>query len=100
MSEKYTRWYDKHPPLGGLLDKLKDKKTAQLNKIIRGLRDLIASGDPDLIDKTVMHYPLVNKRRWYDVDPMHWMTINALHFASDALVAEAIAYLKKNLRIK
>ena len=63
------------------------------NKILIEIRDLLNDHDPELIDRNVMDFPLSSKRRWYDKDPIAWMTINGLMFAEDKILEKAVAIL-------
>jgi len=98
MQQRNGRWYDRYPPLDTQFEALKEMSSSQRNKIMRELRKLITDDQPTLIDRTVMDYPLTYKRRWYDKDPLCWLTINALKHGGEPLINEAIAFLKDALK--
>lgn len=91
------RWYDKYPPLGDQLDLLRDMNKPDRGKILRKLRDLIAEREPGLVDRTVLEYPMTYKRRWYDADPLTWLTINGLSYCKNDCISAAISFLKQEL---
>jgi hypothetical protein len=94
-----NRWYDRYPPLAALLERLKDQRRPDIVRIIRGLRDVIIVESPGLIDRTVMDFPLdmPEKRRWYDFDPLCWLTINAMRYCDETTIVRCIAYLRDSL---
>ena len=85
MESKKNRWYDAYPELAELLEALKLLGQAEINFLLRDVKKIILDYDHELIDKTVIKYPLGIDRRWYDKDPLCWMTINALKFATPEL---------------
>jgi hypothetical protein len=93
------RWYDQYPPLAALLEQLKDLPQAQVSTIVRGLRDVIVVESPGLIDRTVLDYPLdeTDRRRWYDFDPICWLTVNAMRHCDENAIVKCIAYLRDAL---
>jgi hypothetical protein len=93
------RWYDRYPPLATLLEQLKDLRRTDILRVIRGLRDIIVVESPGLIDQTVLDYPLATpeKRRWYDFDPLCWLTINAMQRCDETTIVKCVAYLREAL---
>lgn len=103
MAIKKNRWYDQYPQLSEFIEGLRSKPKVRMNKLLRGMKKIITDYDPNLINKTVLNYPLGLERRWYDKDPLSWMTINALKFADETLRNNVIAYLKSDgsgMRVK
>jgi hypothetical protein len=100
MPKRGNRWYDRYPPLAHLLEQLKECDRVAGHKVIKGLRDIIATDAPGLIDRTALEYPLdaVERRRWYDSDPISWLTINALSQCDEDVIFKAVAYLRASLR--
>jgi hypothetical protein len=96
--QKMGRWYDKHPQLARDLEKLKLLKRSTRISIARKLKKLVTTEAPGLIDKTVMNYPLTYKRRWYDADPLLWLTINGLSYCEEQLLHRAIERLRSELK--
>ena len=94
------RWYDRYPKLADYLDKMQALTGSRRNTVIRGLRDLLVTRAPGLIDRTVTRYPLTYKRRWYDADPLCWLTINGISYAEPAVIVAATGYLKTALAVK
>ncbi len=94
-----NRCYDQYPPLATLLDQLKECNRSEILRIVRGLRDVIIVESPGLIDRTVFTYPLdqPERRRWYDFDPICWLTINALRFCDEHTIVRCMAYLRESL---
>ena len=90
------RWYDEYPPLAALLEQLKALPQGEVSTIVRGLRDVIVVESPGLIDRTVLDYPLdtPDRRRWYDFDPICWLTINAMRHCDENAIVKCIAYLR------
>lgn len=93
------RWYDQYPPLAALLDQLKELPHTEVARVLKGLRDVIVVESPGLIDRTVLEYPLdsTDRRRWYDFDPICWLTINAMRFCDEHEIVKCIAYLREAL---
>jgi len=93
------RWYDRYPPLATLLERLKALERPGIRRVIRGLRDVIVVESPGLIDQTVMDFPLATpeKRRWYDFDPLCWLTINAMQRCDEPTIVKCVAYLREAL---
>ena len=87
------RWYDHKSELNSLIQRIGRLEKKERNKILIEIRDLLNEHDPELIDRNVMDFPLTSRRRWYDKDPIAWMTINGLMFAEDELVSKAVALL-------
>ena len=79
--------------LNKLIRQLGQIEKKERNKILIEIRDLINDHDPELIDRNVMDFPLSSKRRWYDKDPIAWMTINGLMFAENAIIEQAVSIL-------
>jgi hypothetical protein len=94
-----NRWYDQYPPLAALLDQLKERNRSEILRIVRGLRDVIIVESPGLIDRTVFDYPLERgaRRRWYDFDPVCWLTINAMRYCDEHTIVQCMAYLRESL---
>jgi len=92
-----NRWYDKHPEIGLLLEKLRILDLQDRGKIIEEMKNLIVKYDKDLIDRYVLEFPLTLKRRWYDEDPVSWMVINSLKYVDEDLLENIIFYLKEQL---
>jgi len=92
-----NRWYDKHPELGLLLERLRILDLQDRERIIEGMKNLIVKYDEDLIDRYVLEFPLTLKRRWYDEDPISWMVINALKYVDEDLLENIIFYLREQL---
>jgi hypothetical protein len=94
-----NRWYDQYPPLASLFDQLREQPRAEILRVVRGMRDIVVVESPGLIDSTVMDYPLdmPEKRRWYDFDPVCWLTINAMRYCDESVIVKCIAYLREVL---
>lgn len=98
--KKKNRWYDQHPKLGDLIEGLKELSRADRNRIFREMKQTMLAYDSEIINKTVMHYPLdLINRRWYDKEPLSWMTINGLKFADDVLREQIVELLEKKLKL-
>ena len=92
------RWYDRYPPLNDYLERLRELPEKEFERIVKGLRDVVVEQAPGLIDDTAMDFPLdALRRRWYDKEPICWLTINSLRVAEREVVDKAIAYLGKQL---
>ncbi len=93
------RWYDQYPPLAGLLDQLKTLERDEIVRILKGVRDVIVVESPGLIDQTVLDYPLdsLERRRWYDFNPVCWLTINAMRYCDESTIVKCIASLRESL---
>jgi len=98
MNHKRNRWYDSYPDLSELLEALKELDRGKMNIMLRNVKKIITDTDGDLINNTVMKYPLGIDRRWYDKDPLSWMTINALKFADDSLRKRVVAFIAGEMR--
>jgi hypothetical protein len=94
--KRKNRWYDAFPDLSDLLESLKELEKSELNALLRKIKKIILDYDHDLINRTVMSYPLGIDRRWYDKDPLCWMTINALKFADENLRNQVTDFLRTN----
>jgi hypothetical protein len=93
------RWYDRYPPLGELLTKLKHSGESNRSRLLKGIKELIEESDPGLVDRYVLEFPMsIKKRRWYDQDPYAWLAINSLKYSTDAVKNKVIDYLSKNLK--
>jgi hypothetical protein len=99
MTTSFKRWYDNYPPLSKQFELLRVMKQTERNRIMIALRDFINEHNPGLIDETVMDYELGIKRRWYDEDPLCWMTINALQRCDAAQIRDASRLLKQQLAL-
>lgn len=97
MATSFKRWYDHYPPLSKQFEALRVMKQAERNRIMVKLRDFINEQNPGLIDETVMGFELGIKRRWYDEDPLCWMTINALQRCEGGQIRQASRLLKQQL---
>jgi hypothetical protein len=96
MSE--GRWYDRYPPLGELLTKLKHEGENNRSRLLKGIKELIEETDPELVDRYVLEFPMsTRKRRWYDQDPYAWLAINSLKYSSDSVKSKVVDFLRKNL---
>jgi hypothetical protein len=96
---KNGRWYDKYPGLGELLTKLKKTNELERGKLLDGIKQIVETSDPDLVNRHVMEFPLsAKKRRWYDHDPYSWLAINSLKFADDQVKNKVIGYLRSKLK--
>jgi hypothetical protein len=93
----HNRLYDKYLDLSYLIEKLKYLKKQERDKIISALKDLIMDYDNDFIGKHVLEFPLPNRRRWYDEDPLSWMVIHVLKYAEEDLLNKVNDFLKSNL---
>lgn len=92
------RWYDRYPPLNEYLERLRDLPEKKFKRIVGGLRDVVVEQAPGLIDQTAMDFPLnALRRRWYDKEPICWLTVNALRVAEKDVIDKAIDYLGKQL---
>ena len=94
MNKNKNRGYDKYPDLRERLDALKELDKEERDAIIAGIKDSIMSGDPGLIDRHVMEFPMTSKRRWYDQDPYCWLTVNALKYANEDLIEKVTSFIK------
>ena len=96
-SKLNNRWYDKYPDLRIMLDKLREMKKWERDKIILEIRDIINNRDRCLFDKYVFEFPLSSRQRWYDKNPFSWLVINAMKYADENLITDIILYLKERL---
>ncbi|MFQ6023280.1 MAG: hypothetical protein ACE5NW_11210 [Acidiferrobacterales bacterium] len=93
-----ARWYDKHCELGMYLDLMPAMSPAQRDELVKGVLAIIKENKPDLLTHFVLEFPLdLLRRRWYDKDPYLWLLLNGLQYADSSLIAEVIAYFKKNM---
>ena len=92
-----NRWYDNKSELNKLIDQLGRIEKKERNEILIEIRDLINDYDPELIDRNVLDFPLSSKRRWYDKDPVAWMTINGLMFAENEILEKAVSMIESRV---
>lgn len=96
-----SRWYDKRPHLGKILDEFKEMDPITREPIIKGVMDLVQQYEPSLLSyEKALDFPLdFKRRRWYDNDPYLWVMFNILKVADDTLLQSAEDYLEKRLRV-
>ena len=89
-----TRWYDSHPHLSDALRVLKTSNEESLSIKIDGIRERLLKFDPNIIDRFCEKFSLNrNKKRWYDVDPYMWLTINSLRYAEEDNIQEIVHFI-------
>ena len=91
------RWYDRHAPLALLLEELKGRRKRQITGIMKKLKAMIEEEYPGMIDKHALDYPVTYKRRWYDSDPIWWLTINSLQHTDVAFILKTVIFLEREL---
>lgn len=85
--KKNTRWYDKYPKTGRVLEMLKEYSEAELEILIKDIVEIANTvkknrTDSELISlgidkiKGIMHSE--NKQRWYDQSRILYMFMNTL----------------------
>ncbi len=95
-----TRWYDKYEELTRSLEVLKGMDRKERGPVIKDVLAIIESDDPDIIENTVMDYPLdAQRRRWYDRDPYLWLMVNSLKCSEPDLVRRVAIHLEERLTV-
>jgi hypothetical protein len=93
---KTMRWYDQYETLGRHIDSLKELQANRRDHLIRGIQALMQQHSPNLLDDSVLDFPLdLARLRWYDKDPYLWLTINGLQQADPDLLETVALYLEE-----
>ncbi|MBD3346781.1 MAG: hypothetical protein GF401_17125 [Chitinivibrionales bacterium] len=98
---KRNRWYDQYTRLGAYLDSFKTMEPKYRNPLVRDVIDTIRKSNPELLDEeNAFNFPLdINRRRWYDRDPMLWLMFNSLKNAEKGLREKITKFLGENIDV-
>jgi hypothetical protein len=92
------RWYDKDKELAKYLDNLVKIHPDNELKVINGLLEIIRQNNPDILNKFTIPHDIENwHKRWYDNNPIFWLTINSLKYADEKLLKKISDYLEKEI---
>ena len=94
-----SRWYDKRPRLGKILDEFKEMNPKSRECIIKSVMCLVQQYEPSLLSyEKAFDFPFnSNRQRWYDNDPHLWLMFNILEVADTPLLQSVEDYLEKRL---
>ncbi len=95
-----TRWYDQYEVLTRSLEVLKGMSRKERHPLVKDVLTIIRKEAPEIIDDTVMDYPLdSHRRRWYDRDPYLWLMVNSLQYAEPSLVRKVAIFMEERLTL-
>ncbi|MBD3321862.1 MAG: hypothetical protein GF350_12270 [Chitinivibrionales bacterium] len=98
---KKNRWYDHYTKLGAYLDSFKTMESKFRNPLVRDVIGIIRESNPQLLDQeNAFDFPLdINRRRWYDRDPMLWLMFNSLKNADKHLREKVTHFLGEKIDV-
>lgn len=95
--ERDKRWYDSCE-LGALIDKLEIMPKNERDILLIEMKNIIIDYDAEIVMNNIFDFPLQDRKRWYDMDPISWVVINVLKYANQELLDKIIAFLKGKIK--
>ncbi|MFT6987822.1 MAG: hypothetical protein ACJAT7_003684 [Psychromonas sp.] len=95
-----SRWYDKRPRLGKILDEFKAMDQKVREPILNGIIGLVKQNKPSLLSfEKASDFRFDSFRlRWYEHDPHLWLVFNILQLA-DVAILELVEHYLENRRL-
>jgi len=95
--ERAKRWYD-NCELGKMIDALEKMSKNKRDMILVEMKNIIVDYDAEIVMNHIFDFPLQDRKRWYDMDPISWVVINVLKYANKELLDKIIVFLRNTIK--
>jgi hypothetical protein len=90
-----SRWYDDKKRLAKLLEELRTVHPKYSYDIVSGVLAILRQTDPDILNRFEIPSDIERfNKRWYDEDPLYWLSLNSLKNADRAVLDKIEDFLE------